>query len=199
MFCPLALTKGVSEFICPLVSCTGFCLPAASAQISVLPSRVDWKRKYLPSGVQLPQHSEPRWLQSVSKRRAPFPDSKTSHMELRPVALSKTVSRRREPSGDHRNQEPTPGTLATSRALDPSLRDRYTTVPWTNAISLPSGDQVASSAAPWAARLSAPPGKGKIQSGGSEASAAGVSEGLCAGTRRPNQKAPHFGARPDHA
>src|SRR5260370_34214323 len=142
MFCPLALTKGVSEFICPLVSCSGFCLPAASAQISVLPSRVDWKRKYFPSGVQLPQHSEPRWLQSASKCRPPFPDSKTSHRELCPVALSKTVSRRLEPSGDQRNTEPTPGTLATSSALalDPSLRDRYTTLPPPNATSLPSGD-----------------------------------------------------------
>src|SRR5260370_15871130 len=149
MFCPVALTKGASEFICPLVSCTGFCLPAASAQISVLPSRVDWKRKCLPSGVQLPQHSEPRWLRSVSKRRAPFPDSKTSHMELRPVALSKTVSRRRQTSGDHRRHEPTPRTLATARALDPSLRDRYTTVPWTNATAHPSEAQPPPSPAPW--------------------------------------------------
>src|SRR5260370_17602502 len=138
MFCPLALTKGVSEFICPLVSCSGFCLPAASAQISVLPSRVDWKRKYLPSGVQLPQHSEPRWLQSASKRRAPFPDSRTSHMEDCPVALSKIVRRRLELSGDHRNQEPTPGTLATSRAPDPSLRARYTTSPFSNPLHPPS-------------------------------------------------------------
>src|SRR5579863_9877437 len=145
-FSPVGLTKGASECICPLVSCTGCSFPGARAQISVFPSCVAWKTKYLPLGVQLPQHSDARWPLGASKRCAPFAGSKTSHNDDCPVALSKTVSRRREPSGDHRNQEPVPGNVASCFASLPSLRARYSVVPSTNAISRPSGDQVAVSA-----------------------------------------------------
>src|SRR5580693_2262748 len=193
-FSLLGLTKGANECICPLVSCTGGSFPGARAQISVFPSCVAWKTKYLPFGVQLPQHSDARWSRVAGKRFAPLADSKTSHNDDCPVALSKTVSRRREPSGDHRNHEPVPGNVASCFASLPSLRARYTTVPSTNAISRPSGDQVAVSAAVRPARLSASPGSDKIQRGGAEPASPGVPEGEVSGPDDPTNNSLRFGA-----
>src|SRR5580704_3925786 len=184
-FSLLGLTKGANECICPLVSCIGCSFPGARAQISVFPSCVAWKTKYLPFGVQLPQHADARWSQAASKRCAPFAGSKTSHNDDCPVALSKTVNRRREPSGDHRSHEPVPGKVASRLASLPSLRARYTDVLFTNAISRPSGDQVAVSAAARPARLSAAPGSDKIQRGGAEPASPGVREAEVSGPDDP--------------
>src|SRR5215472_16688022 len=83
------------------------------AQISVLPLWVDWKTKYLPSGVQLPQHSAGGWFQPASKGRRFVPSAETSQMEKAPILmlLSPSVNRSRLPSGAQRGQNAVLGRL----------------------------------------------------------------------------------------
>src|SRR5215469_17776483 len=115
------------------------------AQISVLPLRVDWKTKYLPSGVQLPQHSAGGWFQPGNKGWRFVPSAETSQMERAPILLllSPSVNRSRLPSGDHRGQNAVSGRITSFRGSVPSLFARYKSRSRTKAISRASGDQVA--------------------------------------------------------
>src|SRR5215472_5019760 len=83
------------------------------AQISVLLLRVDWKTKYLPSDVQLPQHSAGGWFQPGSKGCRFVPSAESSQMERAPTLLkvSPSVNRSRLPSGDQRGQNAVSGRL----------------------------------------------------------------------------------------
>src|SRR5215469_3389710 len=114
------------------------------AQTSVLPLRVDWKTKYLPSGVQLPQHSAGGRFQPGRKGWGVFPSADISQIEDKPVSLSVRLSRRRPPSGDQRGHHSAPGRLTSFLSSVPSLFTQYRSPPLTYAISRPSGDQVAS-------------------------------------------------------
>ena len=95
------------------------------AQMFVLPARVDWKTKYLPSGVQLPQHSAGGVFQPESKGRRLVPSPRTSHSELEAVLASATVKRSVLPSGDQRGQAARPGALTSFLLSVPSALHRY--------------------------------------------------------------------------
>src|SRR5437660_7086766 len=64
IFFPSTLGSGKEAEVGPVVSCTGSgvsfrkkLLSSPMAQMFWVPPRADWKTKYLPSGVQVPQHS----------------------------------------------------------------------------------------------------------------------------------------------
>ena len=95
---------------------------SGSIQILLPSTRFDWKTKYFPSGVQLPQHSAVGRVQFGNRGRSLFPANANSHSDVARVAESTTVNRKREPSGEQRSQNALPGTDVKTRALCPSLR-----------------------------------------------------------------------------
>src|ERR1700728_1874425 len=122
---PSVLGNGANVLVGPEVNWTGpwFTrwkrLPASRmAQISATPPRDDWKTKYLPSGVQLPQHSAGGVFQPVSSGCRPLPSGAISQM-AEPLAPF-TVKRNRVPLGDQRGHEAVPAEVASRRGSDPS-------------------------------------------------------------------------------
>src|SRR5579864_2884094 len=107
-FLPSLLGTGARKFMGPAVKTTGRPVvlrkgPPFSgiAQTLLAPFRADWKRKYLPSGVQLPQHSLGVRFQPASKGWRWVPSAATSQSEFELVFASRTAKRRTLPSGDH--------------------------------------------------------------------------------------------------
>src|SRR5215470_7124249 len=99
------------------------------AQTLVVPLRVDWKTKYRPSAVQLPQHSPAGLFQPGSSGCGLEPSAATSHSETDKVLVSCKEKRNRLPSGDQRGQYGLPGTGANSWDLVPSPLARYNVGP----------------------------------------------------------------------
>jgi len=73
----------------PVVNCTGLWLtfrkrlsPSRIAQMFANLPRCDWKRKYLPSGVQLPQHSAGGLFYPESNGWRFFPSADTSQSDV---------------------------------------------------------------------------------------------------------------------
>src|SRR5271156_5907181 len=82
------------------------------------PPRDDWKTKYLPSGIQAPQHSAGVPFHPTSNWWRPLPFAAISQM-LEPL-LSAKVKRNAAPSGDQRGHEAMPGKLTSLRGSLPS-------------------------------------------------------------------------------
>src|ERR1700722_5147999 len=105
---PSSLTMGDAKSSGPLVNCTGLAVPAshedfsASAHTLFRPSRELSNRKYLPSGVQVPQHSRGLLFHPGSRGLKPFPLRATSQIELEPFLGSTMKKRSLPPSGEKR-------------------------------------------------------------------------------------------------
>ena len=114
------------------------------AQTFVRPSRLAWKTKYLPSGVQLPQHSAGGLLHPSNRRCRLLPPAETS--------------------GDHRGQLATPGSSTSFRDSVPSALATYRARSWEYTIDSPPGDHAASTAVKPSRRRGETPTTGIAQS-----------------------------------
>src|SRR6476469_2001506 len=94
-FLPSLLGTGARKFMGPAVKTTGW--PevlrkgppfSGIAQILLIPLRVDWKTKYLPSRVQVPQHSFGGWFQPSRRGWSSVPSADTYQSEIELVLES---------------------------------------------------------------------------------------------------------------
>src|SRR5437773_10553446 len=138
------------------------------AQTFVRPSRLAWKTKYLPSGVQLPQHSAGGLLHPSNRRCRLLPPAETSHIDGHwfwgSLSGSVTVNRISFPSGDHRGQLATPGSSTSFRDSVPSALATYRARSWEYTIDSPPGDHAASTAVKPSRRRGETPTTGIAQS-----------------------------------
>src|SRR5216117_3260147 len=131
IFFPSTLGSGKEAEVGPVVSCTGSgvsfrkkLLSSPMAQMFCVPPRADWKTKYLPSGVQVPQHSAGGLLNPANNGRRWLPSASTCQSAL-PLFEACTVKRRRLPSGDQRGQNGVPSTHTIFRESFPSILASY--------------------------------------------------------------------------
>src|ERR1700748_1468361 len=97
----------------PFVTRTGFTiLFPSSRHRSLLPPLSDWKTKYLPSPVQIPQHSEEGFVQLLRTGRNDRPSLLVSQKPRVWSTGSMRVNQRIFPSGDQRSQKARPGSVA---------------------------------------------------------------------------------------
>src|ERR1700690_582062 len=127
-FLPSRLTTGAWALTCPKVKCTGS-RPSLSqkgafsrmAQMLGVPLRVDWKTKYSPLGVQLPQHSAGGLFQPGSSGWRCVPSAAISQRLEVLSRSSWTVRRTVLESGDQRGHKGRPFTVAIFVKSLPSL------------------------------------------------------------------------------
>src|ERR1700733_8357109 len=122
---PSVLGKGAKVLVGPEVNWTGWwstrwkrLSASRMAQISATPPRDDWKTKYFPSDVQLPQHFAGGLFQPVNSGWRRLPSAAISQI-AEPLAPF-TVKRKRLPSGDQRGQEAVPSAVTSRRGSAPS-------------------------------------------------------------------------------
>jgi DNA-binding CsgD family transcriptional regulator len=92
------------------------------AQRLLIPLPIAWKTKYLPSGVQLPQHTSANTFQPGSSGYARFPSIRTSQRESATPMPGSTVKRTLLPSDDQLRNLGSPATVASFRTSVPSQR-----------------------------------------------------------------------------
>ncbi len=92
-------------------------------------SRDAWKTKYLPSGVQLPQHSLGVLFHPASKGRKLLPSAEACQMERSLVRGSFSVKRKVDPSGDQRRSLAVPSVFKRRESSLPSLFARNISFP----------------------------------------------------------------------
>src|ERR1700722_2043784 len=167
---PVRSATGASKLSGPLVTCTGSEVRVPSSRHrSMLSLWVDWKTKYLPSAVQVPQHSEAGLLQLGRIGWGVWSDAVSSHSDRVWLMGSSTVKRSRVPEGDQRSQKARPMGSVANGVDVPSLRlVTASSFPAAERMPLPSGIQVASWARMLETRRADPPLVGTTQRGCSD-------------------------------
>src|SRR5580693_4073331 len=95
-----------------------------------VPPVPDEKKKYVPSGLQTPQHSSGCLFHPGRNRRSPVPSPEISQMACPPPTLAAIENRIFFPSGDQRAAKGVPSIVATFRGAVPSALATYRTPFW---------------------------------------------------------------------
>src|SRR5271168_382700 len=170
-FFPSGLGVGLLNISGATVSCDGSPalrkkdLPSRNAQIFCALARVDSKRKYSPFGVQVPFDSAVGRFQSGNTARKFFPSADTSHNDDVRWLVSRTVKRKRRPSGENRSAKGTPATVINSRESLPSALQIYKLDCLAYTMCWPSGAHAAACARIFSTGRSDPAGTGSTQTG----------------------------------
>src|SRR5262249_31345948 len=127
----------------------------------------DWKMKYFPSAVHLPQHSSGGSCQPASKRCRSVPSADASQASCWPrvPAVSEVSNRKWLLSSDHVAFLMSPFTLTSFRDSVPSAFARNKSFKLVYTSIFPSGDKAAVSPAVFPSLRGEPPKIGSLQSG----------------------------------